>query len=127
MTWLLLWLEVLGIMAVVFATGIGIGFLASWILRRGERRKAATPRREPSVAYAAPSPVATAPMPVELPVEAPQTKAPEAIAPAPLMRPMAEPSLQTVPYGPISATMRFPLNAFGRVSITRPDTDQPPS
>lgn len=112
MSWVLLWLEVLGIMAVVFAAGIGIGFLASWILRRGERRHAAQ-RKTP---IAAPKPM-TAPQPV---TEVVHIRAPEAIAPPPSV----EPSLQAVPYGPISANMRFPLNAFGGISLTRPDPGQ---
>ncbi len=123
MTWLLLWLEVLGIMAAVFAAGIGIGFFASWCLRPKKRRPIAPARHAvtaPTESYIAPGPVTTEPPPPEPFAETAHEKAPEAIAPAPSV----EPSLQTVPYGPIVATMRFPLNSFGRVSITRPDGDQ---
>lgn len=112
MSWALLWLEVLGVMAVVFAAGIGIGFLASWILRRGERRRAAKHK-----APIAPARPVITPDPL---TEVEHTRAPEAIAPAPLV----EPLLQAIPYGPITASLRFPLNAFGGISITRPDPGQ---
>ena len=135
LTWLVLGLEVVGIMAVVFATGIGIGFFASWLLRRGEpkRQKAPAPRPVPArvPTYIGVDPTMPETLPETRPepklepvIEAKQDTLPEPIVFAPPPVP-PEPSFQTIPEFRLAATMRFPLNSFGRVSITRPDPDQP--
>ncbi len=136
LTWLVLGLEVVGIMAVVFATGIGIGFFASWLLRRGEpkRQKAPAPRPVPArvPTYIGVDPTMPEPPPEPKPGPKPEpqpvTEAKQDTLPEPIVfAPPPEPSFQTIPEFRLAATMRFPLNSFGRVSITRPDPDQPSS
>ena len=121
LTWIP-WLESLGVMAVVFAVGIAIGFGLSALLRRREPRRPARPKAPPR-----PIAVPVTARPAERQAVAePPPQEPVVMAtpdPAPVAAPPPEPSFQTMPEFKLSATLRYPANSFGRVSLTRPDSD----
>ncbi len=116
MQWPLAWLEALGLLAIVFAAGTGIGFGLSHLSGPRRTRKALPPRR----------PAATPP-PVE-PVavtEAPAIPAPAATAP----KPDSVVSAPALPLSQVAFTMkvRYSTSPFGTLSVTRPNPDQPSS
>ncbi len=124
MQWPLPWLEALGLLAVVFAAGNGIGFGLSRLSGPSRRRKAPRPQRR----------VATLPAaePIAL-VEATQTKAP-ATPQVPVTAPVADPPkpdsvvsalVPPLPQVTFSMKVRYPINPFGELSVTRPNADQP--
>ncbi len=140
MQWPMPWLEALGLLAVVFAAGNGIGFGLSRLSGPRTLRKARPPHRTPRT----PEP---APLPAEAVIiaEAPQLKDPLANATpvtetqAPVAETVKPETVVTAaaPPQPVAFTMRVrysvnPLgntlgNPFGALSVTRPNPDQPPN
>lgn len=126
-------LEALGLLAVVFAIGIGIGFSLSRLSgRRPARRKrpgraapvlSPAPREEtPSVSpqEAAPQTIAAARAPVE-------TVASEPVAPERILMTIRSEPEATPLSGPQPAFIvrpRYHFSPFGHTSVTRPATDQ---
>jgi hypothetical protein len=149
MLWIVPWLEVLGVLAIVFAAGNGIGFGLSWLLlRRGKRKtmKAAArpkpaaetmyqglstdtaPDPAPVTAYSEPGPVTTqataaetfaAPEPEAEPVPAAEDE-PEPVRPP-------EPLFQTISHRALTDFALHPTVKFGTAAITRLPEDQPSS
>ena len=149
MLWVVPWLEVLGVLAVVFGAGNAIGFALSWVLVRLGRRKrtavTAKPRPieampsgtipetdqglTPAMAYLEPGPVTTGapPEPASTSEAEPIVLAPPPEpAPKPQQALPAEPILVSVSYNKLAAAPFFAKNPFGTVSITQPDPDQAP-
>ncbi len=131
-------LEALGLLAVVFAVGIGIGFSLSRLSgRRPARRKrpgraapilSPAPREEaPSVPppEAAPQTVAAAHAPVETVAAEPVVLEPVATEPI-LMTVRSEPEAtsQSGLQPAFIVRPRYHFSPFGHTSVTRPTTDQ---
>ena len=145
MLWLVPWLEVLGVLAIVFAAGNGIGFALSWLSVRLGKRKArvAAPRPEPVAAvepamgHVEPTPDTTEVQPAEalatLEPEPEPMLEPEPIVvvppPEPATASPAAPALVAVSHSKLATTPFYANNPFGVVSIVRPNQppDQPSS
>jgi len=132
-------LEALGLLAVVFAIGIGIGFSLSRLSGRRTPRRARPGRTAPVLPPApreetpsappqdvAPETTAAAHAPIE--AVAAEPVAPKPVAPEPiLMTVRSEPEAAPLS-GPQPAFIvrpRYHFNPFGLSSVTRPTTDQP--
>ena len=121
MQWPLPWLEALGLLAVVFAAGNGIGFGLSRLSGPRKPRKTVHPQRRVTALTAA-EPIAIA--------EAPAI--PQAPAAAPIADPPKPDTVVSAPVLPLpqvtfSMKVRYPINPFGELSVTRANPDQPSS
>jgi len=120
MQWPMPWLEALGLLAVVFAAGNGIGFGLSRLSGPRPNRKTRQ-GRAPTPTPA--EPIAEAPPPQDSPMRAPAATSiadspkPETVVTAPGLPPR------------VAFTMRvqYPVNPFGTLSLTRSNPDQPSS
>ncbi len=132
--WIVPWLEVLCLLAVVFAFGIGIGFggsaLARRLTRKSRPKRAMRPApvvmeksREPLPAAVSIYPETAVPTTPELaPQPAPIVRAaePQSVAEPP----PAEPSFQTITHREMTHTAYRPATPFS-ATITRPAPGQP--
>ena len=115
MQWPMPWLEALGLLAVVFAAGNGIGFGLSRPSGPRTLRKA-RPALRP---LATPPPAEPTTIAKTLSTQTPteDSPGPEAVVTAPGLPPR------------VAFTMRvqYSVNPFGALSVTRPNPDQPSS
>ena len=125
MQWPLPWLEALGLLAIVFAAGNGIGFALSRLSGPRTPRKTRPVPRPMAPRPVEPVPIAEGPLPKDLP---PRDSPPQAPAIADL--PKREAVVATPDVSPrVAFTMRvhYPVTPFGTLSVTRPNPDQPSS
>ena len=123
MQWPMPWLEALGLLAVVFAAGNGIGFGLSRLSgprTLGKTRPARRPQPEP--AEAAP----LAPERAAIAAPLPTAEARIADSPTPVAV-VTAPALPSPPQVAFTMRVRYPVNPFGALSVTRPNPDQPSS
>jgi len=119
MDWPMHWMEALGVLAVVFAAGNGLGFALSWMMQPPAKRtsRPSVKRKkapDKNTARKDPSPVA--------PVEIERAPAP---APEVVVAPSPPPPAATM--ASFSLRVRYPVSPFGKLSFTRPDPGQPSS
>jgi len=117
--WLVPWLEMLGLLAVVFAVGIGLGFGGSALVRRR------TPMPHPGHAASRTAPAVASPAPDAADSALPPSGT--AVPTTPEPAPPVEPTFQTVthremtyaayrPVPPFSATLTRPAGSAGQPS-----------
>jgi hypothetical protein len=149
MQWPMPWLEALGLLAVVFAAGNGIGFGLSRLSGPLTPGKARPTSRQERTSQPAPQPadvikiaetpqweepLATAPAATETPKSASapvaETLKPERLVTAPAEPPPPLAFTMRVRYSvspPGNASQSPPGRPFGVLSVTRPNPDQPSS
>jgi hypothetical protein len=129
-------LEALGLLAVVFAVGIGIGFSLSRLSGRRAPRRARQARPAPILSPAPHEETPSVPPPEAAPQTIAAAHAPvELVAAEPVV---SEPILMTIRSEPEATPLsgpqpaflvrpRYHFNPYGIVSVTRPASDQPSS
>jgi len=136
MLWIVPWVEVVCLLAVIFAFGIGIGFGGSALLRALTRKPLSRPRGEAPVPQ--PQPVVRERVPEPPPITAfdhPETAvpttpdaetAPIVMMPAPDPAPVsrAEPAFQTITHREMIHAAYRPVIPFS-ATITRPTAGHP--
>ena len=128
MTWPTDWadvlngLEALGVLAVVFAIGNGVGFWLSSLTKKRVRRRPTERTSAPRAPVDIPEDMtdlhaaASEPIPGEMPVAA--------VAPEPEPTPAAPPPVSP-PSPAFTLRARYPVNQFGTISLTRSSPDHP--
>jgi hypothetical protein len=134
--WIVPWVEVVCLLAVIFAFGIGMGFGGSALVRAVTRKP--QPRLQRKAPRPEPHPIVMEPAPEPMPVAAftyPETAVPTTpeIAPEPIVMapepepepaPPAEPAFQTITYREMTRAAYCPVAPFS-AAVTRPTAGHP--